>query len=414
MKKQKTSNLYQIVLFLYFQILVVLFESVFLFNLALIRYGISIFIFYKIILEVKNNKNKFLLNKNLMFYFMIWIVIMVFRGIPDLFDSYQNYITLKRFLSEELLIYTFPLLMFINIEIEQLQKILKLNIVFGIFYLLISIIFFSYFTQYTSFENLEFTLNAEALMVFFPSSLILLLLTNNYHSKRVNAINLLIILFATFIAIILARRNKVLYFGTALLFAGFLVNFGNTLLLKKNRFLNFSITFFMIIFSLVFAGLNFSKFTFFLERTETGIESRVDVIDDFFYDFNRTPQDWIIGRGIHGTFISKGLSLSDIDDSRDLIENGILQLILKGGVIYISFVACIIFISFYNGFIRSKNILSKSMALILILYLVDLLGYGLSTSTFKYMVIFIAISVCNSPEIIKLSDSEILKKIRLT
>jgi uncharacterized membrane protein YGL010W len=262
-------------------------------------------------------------------------------------------------------------------------------------------------------EDIDFGIGAEVLIIFFPSSLIILLFTSNYHSKRVNVSTIFIIIFATFISVLLARRNKVLYFGSALLMAAYLVSVSDTILSKKYRFTN-SILIMTVSLSLfIFYFINIGKFSFFLERAETGIESREEVIDEFFSDFDNHPSDWLWGRGFHGAFISRSLSLSDTDNTRDLIENGYLHAILKGGLLYLILLFIIILLSFYQGFIRSKNLLSKGMAFILILYLVDLIGYGLPTVGFKYMVIFIAIAVCNSPQINKMTDLEILQKIQL-
>lgn len=98
MKEKTKSNLYQIVLSLYVFILLISIEGASGVNLALVRYGITFFIFYKIVLEVKNNSNDQLLNKNLLVIFMGWVVIMVVRNISDVFSSAGNYVNLKRFI----------------------------------------------------------------------------------------------------------------------------------------------------------------------------------------------------------------------------------------------------------------------------------------------------------------------------
>lgn len=412
MKEITKSNLYQIILSCYVLILLISIEGASGVNFALIRYSITFFIFYKIVLEVKHNSNDQLLNKNLLILFMGWTVIMVLRNIGDVFISTGNYINLKRFLSEELLIYSFPLLMFIKIDLDEIKKIFKINLIFSLIYLVISFFFFSYFINLNA-ESSDFSFSTEGLIVYFPSSLIILLFTSNYHSKRVNISTVFIIVFATFVSVLLARRNKVLYFGTALLMVSYLLNFSNTILIKSNRFTNSIITITIFILLFLFSISNIDSFSYFLERTETGIESREDIIDEFFYDFNNTPQDWITGRGFHGVFTSRTLSTSDTENIRDLIENGYLFAILKGGFIYVGLLLIIFIKSFYNGFIKSKNLFSKGMGLLILLYLVDLMGYGLPSIGFKYLVVFLAIAVCNSPQINKMTDLDIIQKLRL-
>lgn len=412
MKEKTKSNLYQIVLSLYVFILLISIEGASGVNLALVRYGITFFIFYKIVLEVKNNSNDQLLNKNLLVIFMGWVVIMVVRNISDVFNSAGNYVNLKRFIGEELIIYSFPLLMFIKIDLDEIKKIFKINLLFSLIYLVISFFFFSYFVNLNA-ESSDFSFSTEGLIVYFPSSLIILLFTSNYHSKRVNISTIFIIVFATFVSVLIARRNKVLYFGTALLMVSYLLSFSNTILTKSNRFTNTIITGTIFILLFLFSISNIDSFSYFLERTETGFDSREDIIDEFFYDFNNTPQDWIIGRGFHGVFTSRTLSTSDTENIRDLIENGYLYSILKGGLIYVGLLFIIFLKSFFNGFIKSKNLFSKGMALLILLYLVDMMGYGLPSGSFKYMVVFLAIAVCNSPRINNMSDLDIIQKLRL-
>ncbi len=412
MVKLEKSKLYRIVLLCYILVCVVLIENSFRVNLAILRYMISLFAVYNLVIEVKNNRNNYLANKNILLVFYCWIIIMVFRSFTDIFSSFSGYINLKIFVSEEILLYSFPLLMFIDIQIEELKKIFYLALIFGIVYLVISIVFFSYFTT-IDIENMNTLFSPEAFIVFFPSSLIIILFTSNYHSKRINYLNIGILLFAIFASVLLARRNKVLYFGTAFLFTGYLINFTKSIIIKQKRFLNTIYSALFISLVVAITVINLDKFALFFERIETGGESREGVIDEFFSDFDSSPQDWIWGRGFHGKFYSKTLSTSDMDNYRDVIENGYLFLILKGGIIYLVLLIIIILLSFYNGFIRSKNLLSKGMALILILYLIDLYGFGLPSIGFKYMILFIAIAICNSVNITKMTDLEILQKIQL-
>ena len=66
-----------------------------------------------------------------------------------------------------------------------------------------------------------------------------------------------------------------------------------------------------------------------------------------------------------------------------------------------------------NGFFRSKNHLSKAAAVLIIVNLVDMVGYGLPFLGLKYLNLLIAFGFCFSPEIRNMKDSVIKKLIRI-
>ena len=74
-----------------------------------------------------------------------------------------------------------------------------------------------------------------------------------------------------------------------------------------------------------------SSFEFFFSRVDTGMDSREGIIELFMLDFNTTPNDWIFGRGIYGEFNGGILATNEDTGMRDGIENGYLNIILKGG-----------------------------------------------------------------------------------
>ena len=66
-----------------------------------------------------------------------------------------------------------------------------------------------------------------------------------------------------------------------------------------------------------------------------------------------------------------------------------------------------------NGFFRSKNHLSKAAAILIIVNLIDMIGYGLPFLGLKYLNLLIAFGFCFSPVIRNMDDFEIRKLIRL-
>lgn len=207
---------------------------------------------------------------------------------------------------------------------------------------------------------------------------------------------------------LLGRRNKVVFYGGALVLSAILV--------LKNYNISSKITFrYIVLIILLSIGILafLDKFTLFFDKVSLGMSSREQVIDDFFYDFNQHPSDWFWGRGIYGEFDGGVLNDSEDGASRDGIENGYLYLILKGGWLWLGLLILISINAIYKGLMKSKNMLCKGFAIIIILYFIDMIGFGIPGMTIKYMMVFIAIAGCNSPWLRQLNDSYLKEKIGL-
>lgn len=211
---------------------------------------------------------------------------------------------------------------------------------------------------------------------------------------------------------ILARRNKVIYFGSVLFFTYYInLFFKNTLLSVSKLTLIRSAIVLIIFFCIILVSFS-RKFDLFWERMDTGMESREDIIELFIYDFNRTPQDWIWGRGIFGQF--EGGILADEDTGRrDGIENGYYQTVLKGGGIFLFLLAVVSINAAYKGFFKSNNILCKGFASLLIIFFINMIAMNQYGITMKSIFIFIAISACNSKDLRGLTDHYLANKIGL-
>src|SRR5690606_27942696 len=151
-------------------------------------------------------------------------------------------------------------------------------------------------------------------------------------------------------------------------------------------------------------------FDLFFERADTGFDSRESVIRDFTDDFNIRPIDWYVGRGPFGTYYSN--IGSGASNDRTLIENGYYQYILKAGLFFLVPFLLISVIAIINVFFRSKNHLSKAAAILIIVNLIDMIGYGLPFLGLKYLNLLIAFGFCFSPVIRNMDDLEIRKIIR--
>lgn len=137
-------------------------------------------------------------------------------------------------------------------------------------------------------------------------------------------------------------------------------------------------------------------------------DTRSDTEIDFYKDFGTF--DWIVGRGMDGTYKSLSVSLSD-KLYRNLIETGYLNLILHGGVLFLIPYVYFLLLAIRRGF-KSKNPYQKSFALYVAVHLVFLYPGGTPSLDLRYTILFILISFCiNNNQIEEKCDFDISNKI---
>lgn len=373
-------------------------------NYPIIRYLLSILTLGLIFISVRKiDKNLLFMERGwrwLIIIFLIWNIIIVVRGIPTILEGEKNHLYLKRFLSFEALLYTFPFFILITPDKLFIKRLLKLCLYLSLFYLIITLPFIKYFTS--NMRN-----GAEGFVRIFASSAALLLLTRHYHSRKIRVISLITILLAILLVSILARRNQVLYLGSVLIFSFLPPLFYSTDLIKRNRknYILESVFLFLIIGFFVY--VNGSRFEFLRERINTGMASREVIINEFTEDFNSKPSSWLWGRGMNGEFKASSLATNIEAGTREGIENGYLNHILKGGILYLFLLLIIGIKAIWLGFFRSSNILCKAFASLIILYFIDMIGFGLPSLTLKYILVWLSVGACFSENIRNCSDNEL-------
>ena len=336
--------------------------------------------------------------------FLLWNVILIVMAIPDLKNGVRNYIYFKQFISGTFIIYLVSFLSIAVFNLQFFRSLFKLSYNLSIIYIVVTLLFFSFFTQSIKGGGESMTV----LMYGTP----ILIMTFIYHSKRKQMFLMSGLILAIIVLMILGRRNGVAFFGSVMFFS-FLINFTSkqNILHRKKRDLIF-LFFVTAVFVLFVFSLFSSSFTLFFERLDTGMESREYVIEKFFDDFKYTPNDWISGRGIFGQF--DGGANSDPETGlRDLIENGYLHLILKGGWIYLGLLILMSLKAMLLGFFKSRNLLTKGLASLILIYYIDMIGFGLPGIHLKYIMIFVAIAGCNSKTLRNYSDNFLSKKLGL-
>ena len=232
---------------------------------------------------------------------------------------------------------------------------------------------------------------------------------NNQDFSLKKNIYSLIITFTTFLLVtIAARRNLMLTFGLYGIIGL------SSYFLSKHRIPNIEkklIVILTIILSIPLGWLYFQyqkDNTFSLITDRVADNNREEVFLYFFSDM--TNQDFIIGKGIYGTYFAPGIDgeiLDDTYDERGFIECGYLQIILKGGLINLILLLAIFIPAIFKGYKSSNNTFSKVAASIIAVYLIDLLPFGLPVFDPKYIMVWMCVSICYNKDIRKMSNEEI-------
>jgi hypothetical protein len=119
----------------------------------------------------------------------------------------------------------------------------------------------------------------------------------------------------------------------------------------------------------------------------------------------------IFGKGMNGTYYfpvggeipDENITFSEVD-YRDIIEIGYLQLLLSGGIIHVVLLLMVLLPAAILGISRSLNLFSKACGLIILLWLVDMLIYGLPILSLHYIFVWICVGICYSPGIRNMSE----------
>jgi len=393
-------------------------ETITKYNLPLIRYSIyalALYFFFKGIKSTYSSKNyNGIIVKSLIVLLYLSVIYSIVIALPTIFSPAHNFIILKRALSGELLLFLFPLILLINPNLEIWERLLSLSFKLAFIFLLFTIPLFLYFVTMPK-------LGAEGYIRNFASGSTIIFLTLFYHSKRVNFIVIVTYILSLLSMVLLARRNQILYLVMVLLLLVFTTFFTSGSQIKKSRSniafgLLFAISFIPFIF---LTNLDFSKAEErFSITTNKGINySREAVLHDFKTSFNKKPIDWWLGRGIFGTYQSSTVSQIEKNmlgyGKRSGIENGYYNHILKGGLFYLIPFVLLSLIGFNRGMFRSNNMLSKAAAAIVLINLVDLIGFGLPDLNLKYLILWFSLALCYSTTIRNYTDDYIKEMIGL-
>ncbi|GAO31959.1 hypothetical protein [Geofilum rubicundum] len=221
----------------------------------------------------------------------------------------------------------------------------------------------------------------------------LVLLTVHFLSKKVSAYMIVFyFLISIFLFAHFGRRGLFLE-SVLLLIAMISIRLKSSLLVVRERMtLYFYIFLFGLFVFVLFEPVISSTFIFQRGFDESAIQaSRGRVFDDFFDDFVGTG-DWVFGRGLDGHV----LRTIALDETEQLIENGFLTILLKGGLLYLVPMLLIMLKAAYLGFYKSNNDLAKGLAALVLLHIMSMMLFGLPDYSAHYVMVWVAVSGCLS------------------
>lgn len=362
--------------------------------------------------------------KILVIMLLLWNVFMVVYGAftnPPRESS--TYYMIKRLLTDKFffLPMLFPLIVFFKNKNISLRFLFYWLSVFGIIYLILSpwALYsmthwsFDYSLGYYGDENGEngygnFISNSTRhISVFLP--VVLAYYCKKYLSPRCWKFFICTALIGLFTQIYMARRGGAVM-SLAYFFVAYWVYFRRSKHAGK-RIIQIS----LLLLSVgggYFLLTNFSDSVFSL-LVERGMQdTRLSVEDNMIADFNKTPLDWWIGRGLWGTYYDSNFdnSLSLIKGHRWNVETGYLTMIMHGGYIYLGLYLSILLYAGFKGLFAGKNILVNSFGAIILMTILDLYPFGLQTFNFLYLVVWIGVYVCSQSYYRNMNDEQIYKQ----
>lgn len=338
--------------------------------------------------------------KLLIAWIALWHIFMVVEyepldvlGLPNYFDPYCY------------TLYLFPLVLFVP-PIPLVRSFYFINrylVPVGMVMLCLPLIYF------TGFGAIQFIFEG------FIMGAALILMTSKYHTTRQQWIAAAALILGFLVATITARRNLMMTTMLYMLGGGYMILFrGKKIARSTQIFVLMSGVTAALLAAMVFL-LN-SNGVFAKIAGRAGDNTRDYVFLLFFWDMLQTPLDMILGRGIRGAYECRGVD-GNGNEMRSAVENGYLQLMLKGGIIYI--VAYVtLFITAIRQAWHSTNQLCRASIIVLCIQLFDMLPFGLHAVNLKTFMIWMCASICLCSSLWSKSDDEILdllttKKTRL-
>lgn len=336
----------------------------------------------------------------LIIVFLLWSLILIISAILEFDDLFY----LQRVLAQRFFFipYLLPLiLLFSKFNLEFFSRYLQFS-----FILIIPALIIQLFTVFSGIEQTKWFEHTTRIFIFDIGSSFLLLTAHISRKKYVSHIVLFYFIAYIFLWAMYGRRGMLVEY-VILLIMMIIMRLKSSFISRADRMKIYISAYVLIILFIAVGYLFTSTYAFQRGFNKSGFEdSRGLVFEDFFMDFN-SAQDWIIGRGLLGTVKRSILGY----ESAGYIENGFLNILLKGGFFYALPFILILLRASYLGFFRSNNELTRALASIILLHLIMMLYFNLPDYSPKYILVWISATACFSPRLRKYSNEEVSRAI---
>lgn len=293
--------------------------------------------------------------------------------------------------------YYVPLVMLFSKKLILYKKAFNVLVILSFFYALYSLIFFDALTDPDP-DNIF----SRDMVEYFSKNLSVtigfILLMYTYNSNRKLFFAIVILIITIFFALVRARRGLTLMLIEIFIF-WYILYFIQ--MKRKTVMITASFIFFFVFFVLAVYLYNLGLFEKYFElMAKRGAEDSRSYVEQFFF-MDMEIIDYIIGRGMSGEYYSPTVSEGSF---RDVMETDYLQIILKGGVIYLALILGLLVPAIYKGMFQSNNLLAKASSFWILFWMFNLYPSTVKAFNMTYILVWLSAGICYSQEMRNIPD----------
>ncbi len=346
------------------------------------------------------------------FLFVLYIIlcaVMICRGYtidyPYQWISIQGCINYHLFSPYYILPYFMPFVAFIPVRYYKLGTSVRISYVVGIITIILFAVFYKEILASSLRQARGFSVEGDysfgAFIPQFYINVAVIVLFRKYISNKVFLINCIGLSLSILVNLIAARRG-----GSAIQLMLFVFNlyFLYKSVSSKYKILIVVISA-IIIIGCVYLFSDSDVFNFIKER---GLEDTRSGVDKALLS---QMNDWelIFGKGLNGRYYYPLSALEDdyLNGWRYASETGFYSLVLHGGYLLAFVYIAVLLLPALKGVFLSKNLLCKALGFYIILSLIELYPFGWPSFNFKFLMIWMGVSLCYNRQIRSLNDRQI-------
>lgn len=332
------------------------------------------------------------------FAYILWSLTIITRGFQLSYDyiiniAFDDYDGLFPFLA--------PIVLLFPQKISLYKRIFQVVAVLALLYLVLVVFDFRTLIN-RDISDVKSRGAIESLTRHLALPCGFILLTYRYQNKRVNYLACIVVTLTILLAIVRARRGMLFSLAAPVCFTCIIY-----FLESKKKTGVFFVALFSLFIVTIYGMQFFSESSFFNSfKSRVGEDTRSGVEECFYNDMK--GMDWIVGKGINGTYYCPSVDSSTKTNYRSIIETDYLNIILKGGIISICLLLVISIPAAVKGIFYSNNNLGRASGFWILLWLLSLYPTTVVAFNMNYLLFWIAIAICYNKKIRKIPD-EILK-----